>query len=44
MKSEASRQFDNIYKEHHDPEARKRKAIRERRQKRAESIKRDLGL
>ena len=43
-KSEAGRQFEEIYIEHHDPIKQEEKKIKERRKKRAEDIKEDLGM
>lgn len=42
--SEVSRQFDEIYAEHNDPQKREEKKIKENREKRAENIKSDLGI
>ena len=42
--SESGRQFQEIYKAHHDPEERAKKRIKLNREKRAEYIKRDLGI
>ena len=43
-RSEVSIQFEEIYKAHHDPEERAKKRILNNRKKRAEYIKRDLGI
>ena len=42
--SESGRQFQEIYKAHHDPEERAKKRILRNRIKRANDIKRDLGI
>ena len=42
--SESGRQFEEIYRLHSDPEERAKKRILNNRKKRAEYIKRDLGI
>jgi len=42
--SESGKQFEKIYKLHHDPEERIKKRILNNRKKRAEYIERDLGI
>lgn len=42
--TEVSRQFDEIYAEHNDPQKREEKKIKENRKKRAEGIRTDLGI
>ena len=42
--SESGRQFQEIYKAHHDPEERAKKRIKLNREKRAEYIRKDLGI
>lgn len=44
QRSESAIQFDNIYREHHDPQTREKKKILSNRKLRAEGIKNDLGL
>jgi hypothetical protein len=44
QRSEASRQFDEIWKEWNDPEIRAKKKLLENRQKRIENNQKDLGL
>lgn len=43
-KSESGRKFDEIWEKHHDPEHRKRKAIKKRREQRVSKKKKDYGL
>ena len=43
-RSESAQQFDEIWQEHHDPIKQEEKKIKERREKRAEEIKSDLGM
>lgn len=40
---ESAKQFDEIYMEHHDPEAKEERKILKNRRKRAEEIKKELG-
>ena len=42
--SEVGRQFEEIYKAHHDPEERAKKRIKQNREKRALEIRKDLGI
>ena len=42
--SESGRQFQEIYKAHHDPEERAKKRILRNREKRALEIRKDLGI
>ena len=42
--SESGRQFEAIYKAHHDPEERIKKRILRNREKRALEIRKDLGI
>ena len=42
--SESGRQFEEIYKLHHDPEERIKKRILRNREKRALEIRKDLGI
>ncbi len=44
QRPESAIQFDNIYREHHDPDSREKRKIMENRNKRAELIKQDNGL
>lgn len=44
QRAESAIQFDNIYREHHDPKTREQKKIMDNRNKRAELIKQDNGL
>ena len=43
-RSESAIQFDEIYREHNDPQTKEMKKILNNRNKRAEDIKKDLGL
>lgn len=41
---ESAVQFDQIFEEHHDPEAKDERKILKHRKERAEEIKKDLGI
>ncbi len=43
-RSEVARQFDEIFEEHHDPERREGKRLKDNRDKRAIRISEDAGL
>jgi hypothetical protein len=40
---ESAKQFDEIYREHYDPEKKEERIILKNRRKRAEEIKKELG-
>ena len=42
--SEPARQFEQIFKEHHDPEMREKRKILNNRKKNIEEKEKDLGL
>ena len=44
QRAESAVQFDEIYKEHHDPTTREKKRILDNRKSREELIKEDNGL
>ena len=44
QRAESATQFEEIYKEHHDPQTREKKKILDNRRKREELIKEDNGL
>ena len=41
---DVTKQFDEVYREHHDPKSREKKRILEYREKRLKDIKKDRGL
>jgi hypothetical protein len=43
-RNEPARQFEEIFREHHDPEMKYKKKILDNREKRKEDIREDLGI
>ena len=43
-KSESGKQFDKIFKEHHNPVSKEKKRLERNREERAKKIKQDAGL